>query len=75
MLSDLYGGSVNQKMYMYLQRPNTYLIAGVNLALLLEVCLRDSISKPYLDRLVRESRNMLRVVELDNEEIREDDFL
>ena len=23
MLSDLYGGSVNQKMYLYLQRPHT----------------------------------------------------
>ncbi|MBE6116809.1 MAG: PTS sugar transporter subunit IIA, partial [Erysipelotrichaceae bacterium] len=35
LLSDLYGGSVNQVMYTYLTKPNTTLIAGVNLALVL----------------------------------------
>ena len=37
LLSDLYGGSVNQAMATFLERPNTHLISGVNLALVLEL--------------------------------------
>ena len=56
MLSDLYGGSVNQKMYLYLQRPHTYLVAGINLALVIELCLKDSISAEQLKEMVEIAR-------------------
>ena len=66
LLSDLYGGSVNQVMYTYLERPNTTLIAGVNLALVLELAVREDITEQEIRELVEQSRTMLRVVELDN---------
>ncbi len=76
LLSDLYGGSVNQVMYTYLGKPNTRLIAGVNLALVLELSVRESITDEELSSLVEQSREMLRIVELDtSEETQEqDDF-
>lgn len=77
LLSDLYGGSVNQVMYTYLLKPNTRLIAGVNLALVLELAVKEEISDEELSELVEQSRSMLRVVELDKSEVVEelsDDF-
>ena len=73
LLSDLYGGSVNQVMYTYLDRPNTRLIAGVNLALVLELAVKEEISDEELAELVEQSRMMLRVVELDMSEAKEED--
>ena len=63
LLSDLYGGSVNQVMYLYLDRPNVSLVAGVNLALVLELSVRESVTKEELQKLVEQSRSMLRIVE------------
>ena len=76
LLSDLYGGSVNQIMYLYLDKPNTTLIAGVNLALVLELSIMESISKEDINRLVEQSREMLRVVEQDKTETKneQEDF-
>ena len=77
LLSDLYGGSVNQVMYTYLTRPNTRLVAGVNLALVLELAVKEEISDDELKELVEQSRTMLRVVELDTsleETPEQDDF-
>lgn len=76
LLSDLYGGSVNQQMYLYLERPNTMLVAGVNLALVLELTTRTSITEEELKELVEQSRQMLRVVEVEKKEETEeqDDF-
>lgn len=74
LLSDLYGGSVNQVMYTYLEKPNTRLIAGVNLALVLELAVKEDISDEELEQLVEQSRTMLRIVELDkSEEVKEDE--
>lgn len=74
LLSDLYGGSVNQVMYTYLEKPNTRLIAGVNLALVLELAVKEDISDEELEQLVEQSRTMLRIVELEKStEIKEDE--
>lgn len=69
-LSDLYGGSVNQMMYRFLERKNTYLIAGVNLALVLELVAGSSedFSKEKLQETVAMSREAMTLVELDLEE-------
>lgn len=76
LLSDLYGGSVNQVMCLYLERPNTMLVAGVNLALVLELAVRqEPISEEELQQLIEQSRSALKLVKLDllnNEE--ENDF-
>ena len=77
LLSDLYGGSVNSVMYTYLTKPNTKLVAGVNLALVLDLAVREEISDEELADLVEMSRSMLRVVELEktqNEESDDEDF-
>lgn len=77
LLSDLYGGSVNSVMYTYLTKPNTKLVAGVNLALVLDLAVREEISDEELADLVEMSRTMLRVVELEktqNEESDDEDF-
>ncbi len=77
MLSDLYGGSVNSVMYTYLTRPNTRLVAGVNLALVLELAVKEEISDDDLAALVEQSRTMLRIVELEKareEESQDEDF-
>ncbi|MBR0385722.1 MAG: PTS sugar transporter subunit IIA [Erysipelotrichaceae bacterium] len=76
LLSDLYGGSVNQVMYTYLTKPNTTLIAGVNLALVLELAVKEEIDPEDLAYLVEQSRTMLRIVELDTaaQEEEHDDF-
>ncbi|MBQ1523266.1 MAG: PTS sugar transporter subunit IIA [Erysipelotrichaceae bacterium] len=77
MLSDLYGGSVNSVMYTYLTRSNTRLVAGVNLALVLELAVKEEISDEDLAALVEQSRTMLRIVELEKaqeEESNDEDF-
>lgn len=66
LLSDLYGGSVNQVMYLYLEKSNTMLVAGVNLTLVLELAVRqEHISESELNELIEQSRSMLRLVKLD----------
>ena len=74
LLSDLYGGSVNQQMYMYLSKPNTMLVAGVNLALVLELTALDSITEEGLERLVEQSRQALKVVKPEESKAEEEDF-
>lgn len=71
LISDLYGSSVNQAMSMYVNRPNTTLVAGANLALLLGLAGRESVTREELEELVLQSREMLRIVELEKEEFLE----
>ncbi|VTS86903.1 PTS permease [Enterococcus hirae] len=37
IITDLFGGSVNNEFLQYINRPNIYLIAGLNLPLLIEI--------------------------------------
>lgn len=75
LLSDLYGGSVNQQMALYTNKPNTTLIAGVNLALVLELAVTQDLTKEQIEGIVEQSRTMMRIVDLNNESTQEqDDF-
>lgn len=75
LLSDLYCGSVNQQMFLYLDKPNTTLIAGVNLSLVLELMIKEQpLTKAEIADLVRQSREMLRVVEMDVPETQDGSF-
>ena len=65
LLSDLYGGSVNQVMFTYLNRPNTRLVSGVNLALVLELAIKETISDSELEELVESSRMMMKIVKME----------
>ena len=66
LCSDLYGGSVNQVMYTYLTRPNTRLVAGVNMTFMMNVLgEEDGLSDARLAEIIDESREYLRQVELE----------
>lgn len=65
LCSDLYGGSVNQVMYTYLTRPNTRLVAGVNMTFMMNVLSEQTLSDGRLEEIIQESRDYLRRVELD----------
>lgn len=66
LMSDMYGGSVNSVMYTFLDRPNTTLIAGVNLALVIGLLVNEeTLSRESIEEVIRQSREALRVVELD----------
>ena len=69
LLSDMYGGSVNSIMYTFLNRPNTTLIAGVNLALVIGLVIQDrELTREEIEDVVRQSREAIQIVELDNAE-------
>ena len=74
LLSDLYGGSVNQQMYLYLTKPNTMLVAGVNLACVLELTSLNSITEEGLERLVEQSRQALKIVKPEKNKKEEEEF-
>ena len=77
LLSDLYGGSVNQVLYRYLDRPRTFLAAGVNLALVLELAASrtEPLTRSQLLETIEMSRQAMTLVELDQtEEAQEEEF-
>lgn len=67
LMSDLYGGSVNQIMVTHSQQSNIELIAGVNLAFVLEIVAmgENHLTHVELDELIMNSRNALKRVVLD----------
>ena len=68
LLSDLLGGSVNTQMVSYSTRANTFLVAGVNLAFILELLSKESVTEAELEEIAVMSREMLRVVKIEAEE-------
>ena len=75
LISDLYGSSVNQAMSLFLDRTDTTLIAGANLALMIGLAGRERISREELNELIAQSREMLCIVDLEKETIsQEEDF-
>ena len=76
LLSDMYGGSVNSTMYTYLEHPNTTLIAGVNLALVIGLTiLEGDISREMLESVIEQSKDAIRIVNLDDSETTQEDDL
>ena len=75
LLSDLYGGSVNQAMFTYLRHQNTTLITGVNLALILELAMKlEPLDEKAMNQLVENSRKALLIVKDDQTQFCDDDF-
>ena len=72
-LSDMSGGIVNSTMYTYLKHPNTTLVAGVNLALVIGlVILEEHITREMLEQIIEQSREAIRIVDLEKDEKPED---
>jgi mannose/fructose-specific phosphotransferase system component IIA len=62
-------------MSLFINRPDTTLIAGANLALMIGLAGRECISREELDKLITQSREMLCIVDLEKETIsKEEDF-
>lgn len=76
MFSDLYGGSVCQIMNEFMERPNTYQVAGVNLSMLIELLAqnKDDISLEELKACVGSMKDSLQCVILDDTNDDETDF-
>lgn len=77
VLTDLFGGSVNQTAMSYLSKKNIYLITGFNLALLLEVIMLDEeekISEDQLRRIIEGSKQQIMYVNDVLHTISRDDF-
>lgn len=77
LLSDLYGGSVNAVMAEYLGKPRTRLVAGVNLAFVLEVMSHEVLSDSELGEIIAQARLGLREVsaaDISAVSVNEDEF-
>lgn len=75
LLSDLYGGSVNQSLAKYCDRKNTFLIAGINLGLLLELSIvPNEYTKEELLQKIESSKNGMKLVEIDLQAKHEESF-
>lgn len=74
LLSDLYGGSVNTAMVPWLKRPHTRLVAGVNLALVLELAVRKSLDDRELKDLIEQARAAMVLVEVDDSPVIQEEF-
>lgn len=75
LMSDLYGGSVNQIMFRYLNKPNTTLVAGVNLACVLEIAATENeLSKDDIKEIVANAKEAMLVVEDNDNNNEEEEF-
>lgn len=55
--SDIKGGSANQSVFQYISRPNTLLVSGMNLALVLQLALKEDITVEELRQVIEEAKN------------------
>lgn len=78
ILTDIYGGSVNQNVFPYVKKENVYIISGFNLATVLEILLLNPEEKVSLDNLrniVEESKKQILFLnDYVAEQEQEDDF-
>lgn len=66
---------MNQVMVTYLNHPNTTLITGGNLALVLELSIKQgTVSECEIEEIVENSRRMMKVVKFENDALVNDDF-
>lgn len=72
VLTDLYGGSVNQACMKYMERPGVHLLTGVNLALLLQVITMEEGEE--LQEAVKEAREQVSYVNETMTAMVNDDF-
>ncbi|MDF7637850.1 PTS fructose transporter subunit IIA [Lactobacillus sp. ESL0791] len=76
VFTDIYGGSVNQRVTQYKHKYNFLLITGVNLPILLQCLLfTGRISREDILKIIEESRKDISLVELQEvDEENENDF-
>ncbi|QNK39094.1 PTS sugar transporter subunit IIA [Caproicibacter fermentans] len=61
--SDMMGGSANQTVYPFLSRPNTFLVAGMNLPLVMQLHLEDGdITADALREMIKDAKTEIVLV-------------
>lgn len=60
--SDLKGGSANQTISKYISRPNTFVVSGTNLSLILQLIMAPEVTTESLRAMIEESKNDLVLV-------------
>ncbi|MEK0152933.1 hypothetical protein WMB10_08590 [Tetragenococcus halophilus] len=67
VFTDLFGGSVNQKIFSYKTKFDFYLITGFNLPILLEIILyNQTLNEEIVKQLVENCRKELQLVGMDS---------
>ena len=65
IMTDLLGGSVNQKFFPYVMRPHTHLIAGMNLPLAMSITMDTSIdylTEADINKFISDSQDQIKYV-------------
>ena len=71
--SDVKGGSANQSVVPYMNRPNTFLISGMNLALLLQLHMETEVTAESLRDMIAGAREDMQLINDMSFEFDEDD--
>lgn len=76
LLSDIYGGSVNQLLMQYIDRKNTFLITGVNLPMLLEIITQsdENLDREKLNQIIENAKEFTKLVQVEEQRNEEDFF-
>ena len=78
VLTDLFGGSVNNEFLQYINQDHVYLVAGLNLPLLIELVSRldaEVQTTVLIQQVLTDSKKMIQFCnERINQEIEEDEF-
>lgn len=54
--SDIKSGSANQTAFPYIDRPNTFLVSGMNLPLILQMHLEDEVTRESLHEMMEQAK-------------------
>lgn len=76
VLTDLLGGSVNQKFFPYISRPHTHIIAGMNLSLAMAITMEPVegyLTSEKIQSIVSDAQNQVKYVNELAAESSEDD--
>ncbi len=75
VMTDIKGGSVNQKIVPYASMDNVFLIAGFNLPLLVALAIApEEMTREDIRTYIEEAKNQMELVEITAEGTSEDDF-
>ena len=75
VLTDIKGGSVNQKLVPYAVRENVFLVAGFNLPLLVALAIApDGITREEVRQYIEDSKKQMELVDVVPEDGQDEDF-
>lgn len=60
--SDLKGGSANQSVFPYINRPNTFVISGMNLSLVLQLSMEDEVTAESIHEIMDQAKEDMMLI-------------